>query len=354
MIIIKKLLTRHSKIGLPPGTPIYTGHAKEIETEINVIDYNKSEYFERDHVNLKFKYNEIPEGFVRWVKVTGLATQDILEKLCNSFKLHPLVIEDILNPFQRPKFEDYGDYIFIVLKMINFKLGKIIVEQVSIILGANFVLSFEEQKSKVFNIIIDRIKIPKGQVRFKGPDYLMYVIIDVVVDNYFLIIEDFGLIIEQIEDVLVYNPKPEVLQQIYDLKREMIEIRKSIWPLRELINRLQREDSKLISDELQLYLRDIYDHIFRITDLMENYREIIFGMLDMYLSSVSNKMNDIMKVLTIISTVFIPLSFLTGFYGMNFQNMPELTNPFSYPILIGVMISIFSIMLIYFRKRKWI
>ena len=291
---------------------------------------------------------------IRWIKITGLTEAKLLEKV--SAKLHPLVMEDILNPFQRPKFEDYGEYIFIILKKMNFDQSseQINSEQISLILGKNYVISFEEIKSEIFDMILERIRVPKGRIRLMGPDYLMYALIDVLVDNYFIILEYFGVFIEEIEDVLIKEPKPATLQRIYELKRKTIDIRKSIWPMREVINKLQREQSKLISDDLQYYLRDIYDHIFRITDLLENYRDIIFGMLDMYLSSVSNRMNDIMKVLTIISTVFIPLSFLSGFYGMNFQYMPELANPFSYPILIGVMISIFGLMLIYFRKRTWI
>ncbi|MCJ7650036.1 MAG: magnesium/cobalt transporter CorA [Candidatus Lokiarchaeota archaeon] len=298
--------------------------------------------------------DDISKGMIRWIRITGLTDAQLFEKL--SVKLHPLVMEDILNPFQRPKFEDYGEYIFIILKKMIFDQSseQINSEQISLILGKNYVISFEEIKSEIFDMILERIKVPKGRIRFMGPDYLMYALIDVIVDNYFIILEYFGVFIEEIEDVLINEPKPATLQRINELKRKTIEIRKSIWPMREVINKLQREQSKLISDDLQYYLRDIYDHIFRITDLLENYRDIIFGMLDMYLSSVSNRMNDIMKVLTIISTVFIPLSFLSGFYGMNFHYMPELANPLAYPILILVMISIFSVMLLYFRRKKWI
>ena len=345
---------RKYKVGLPPGTPVYTGDLKEVERELEIIDYNEEGFDIKEGVNLVIDLSNISKGTIRWIKVTGLTNLSNLEMLKN--KLHPLVLEDILNPVQRPKFEDYGDYIFIVMRKMKFDQSseQISTEQISLILGDNYVISFEEQKSKILDLILERIKVPKGRVRSMGPDYLAYAILDILVDNYFIVLEYFGIIIEEIEDVLISDPKPETLQRIYDLKRKTIDIRKSIWPMREVINKLQREQSKLISDDLQYYLRDIYDHIFRITDLLENYRDIIFGMLDMYLSSVSNRMNDIMKVLTIISTVFIPLSFLSGFYGMNFQHMPELANPFSYPILIGVMISIFGLMLIYFRKRTWI
>jgi magnesium transporter len=227
-------------------------------------------------------------------------------------------------------------------------------EQISLVLGENYVLSFQERDTNLFNPIYERIQVPKGKVRSMGADYLYYVLIDIIIDNYFVILEKVGEDIEDIEDFLIQNPESETLQLIYQLKRSSIELRKSIWPMREVINKLQREQSNLIKDDLQIYLRDIYDHVFRITDLLENYRDIIFGMLDMYLSSVSNKMNDIMKVLTIISTIFIPLSFLAGFYGMNFIFMPELSSPFAYPTLITSMVIIALVMLFFFKKKKWI
>jgi magnesium transporter len=323
---------------------------------VEIIDYNNDKYAISDDKDLIGELNDIPKNMVRWIKISGLINQQFIEKISRTFELHPLVMEDILHPFQRPKFEDYGDYVFFVTKRINIdnETESLSIEQISIILGSNYVISFEEQKSNVFDAIIERIRLAKGRVRFLGPDYLTYILIDILIDNYFLILDSIGILLEDIEDGLIYDPKPETLQKTYILKRKTIEIRKSIWPMRELINKLQREQSKLITDDLKIYLRDIYDHIFRITDILENYRDIIFGMLDMYLSSISNRMNDIMKVLTIISTVFIPLSFLAGFYGMNFQYMPELANPLSYPLLIIAMVSIFSLMLIYFKRRKWI
>ena len=221
-------------------------------------------------------------------------------------------------------------------------------------MGENYVISFQERDTNLFNPIYERIHVPKGKVRVMGADYLFYVLIDIIIDDYFVVIEKVSEDIENIEDVLIKNPEPETLQDIYRLKRSSIELRKSIWPIREVISKLQREQSNLIRDELQIYLRDIYEHIFRISDLLENYRDIIFGMLDMYLSSVSNRMNDVMKVLTIISTIFIPLSFLAGFYGMNFIYMPEFSNPSAYPILIVAMIILVATMIIFFKKKKWI
>ncbi len=261
-----------------------------------------------------------------------------------------------MNPNQRPKLEDYGNYIFAVLKKLSWNQERedFEYEQVSLILGENSVISFQERDTKLFNPIYERIQVPKGRVRLMGADYLFYVLIDIIIDNYFIILEKLGEDIENLEDFLIKNPEPETLQLIYRLKRSSIELRKSIWPIIEVINKLQQEQSNLIHDGLQIYLRDVYDHIFRISDLLENYRDIIFGMLDMYLSSVSNRMNDIMKVLTIISTIFIPISFLAGFYGMNFLHMPELSNPFAYPLLIIMMITIAFIMLYFFKRKRWI
>ncbi|MFX1447091.1 MAG: magnesium/cobalt transporter CorA, partial [Promethearchaeota archaeon] len=284
----------------------------------------------KEDVKIAKNLEQINQNFVRWIEITGLTEEERIEEIGKLFNLHPLVLEDILNPDQRPKFEDYGNFIFIVLKKLLWDETNEIFEseQISLILGVNFVISFSELESDTFNPIFERIKRARGRIRSMKADYLAYALIDVIIDNYFVILETFGEVIDELEEVLVRNPEPEVMQSIYKLKRNSIDLRKSIWPLREVINKLQREQTKLISDELQIYLKDIFDHIYRISDLLENHRDIIFGMLDMYLSSVSNKMNDIMKVLTVISTVFIPLSFLAGFYGMNFSYAPEFSNPY--------------------------
>ena len=347
---------RKQKVGLPPGTLHYTGEKHEIETKVSIIDYNESKYNIQDLETFQIDFTTIEKTFIRWIKVTGFSNLKLIENLGKQFNLHPLVLEDILNPNQRSKFEDYEDFIFIVIKRLFYNdiENDFDNEQISLILGENYVISFQEHESEIFNPILDRIKIPKGKVRMMGADYLIYTLIDVTIDNYFIVLELIGEMIENIEDELIQNPKRETLQAVYNLKRKTIDFRKLIWPMREVINQLQREQSKLIRDELQIYLRDIYDHIFRITDLLENYRDIIFGMLDMYLSSVSNRMNEIMKVLTIISTIFMPLSFLAGFYGMNFLYMPELSNLFAYPILIIVMSSITAVMIYFFKRKKWI
>ncbi len=358
-ILKKKFkMKERKKIGEPPGSLIYAGERKKIKSQTVFIRYNKDEFVisESELEDNEVETFNLEKNKVNWINITGLANIKLIEKIGLSFDLHPLVLEDILNPSQRPKIEEFDKYIFIIIKKLLWeeKTAEFNQEQISLVLGPNFVLSFSEEESDLFKTIIDRIQIPKGRIRIMGADYLLYCLIDLIVDNYFIIMEFLNEKIENIEDTLVSNPEPSTLQEIYELKKTIIELRKLVWPLRELVNKLQRQKLELISDELQIYIRDIYDHIFRITETLDSFREIIFGMLDMYLSSVSNKMNEIMKVLTIISTTFIPLSFLAGFYGMNFIYMPELSFVLSYPILIIVMFSIFFIMIYFFRRRKWL
>ncbi|MFW9783234.1 MAG: magnesium/cobalt transporter CorA [Candidatus Heimdallarchaeota archaeon] len=349
-------IKKKEKVGYPPGTLVYTGDKKKVDTKIKVIDYDEESYDFKEYSDIEDNFYQIEKNKVRWIKITGLAQVDIIEEIGKQFNLHPLVLEDILNTYQRPKFEVSGDYIFIIIERIFWNVEDAVFEheQVSLILGSNYVISLEEHETNIFNPIIERIRVPRGKVRFMAADYLLYALIDIIIDNYFIILEITSEKIEDIENELISNPSPDTLQAIYKLKRATIELRKSVWPLRELVNMLQREPTKLIRDSLQIYLRDLYDHIYKINDLLEGYRDIIFGMLDMYLSSISNRMNEIMKVLTIISTIFIPLSFLAGFYGMNFQYMPELSNPFAYPLLIIGMIIVGGLMLYYFKRKKWL
>ncbi|MFX1279719.1 MAG: magnesium/cobalt transporter CorA [Promethearchaeota archaeon] len=348
-------IKKKKKIGLPPGTLIYTGDKVKEITKIKVTEYTEDRYNYKEYKDITPNLTKIEKPLIKWIDVYGLAQIEIIEEIGKQFNLHPLVLEDILSPDQIPKLEDYGSYIFTVLKKLTWNQEKedFDYEQISLILGENYVISFQERDTRLFNPIYERIYIPKGRIRLMGADYLFYALTDITIDNYFIVLEKVGEDIEDIEDILIKNPEPETLQHIYKLKRSSIELRKSFWPIREVINKLQREQSNLIKDELQIYLRDIYDHIFRISDLLENYRDIIFGMLDIYLSSVSNKMNDIMKVLTMISTIFIPLSFIAGFYGMN---MIVYRN-YQVDLLIiitAMMVVIAFLMFIFFKKKKWI
>jgi len=293
---------------------------------------------------------------VMWLNIDGVHLPEIIEQVGKSFGLHPLVAEDIASTGQRPKMEDFDDYIFVVLRMLRFdgEENETKTEQMSIILGNNFVISFQEREGDVFDHIRERLRNNKGRIRKLGADYLAYSLIDAIVDNYFIILEKLGEAIEEIEDKLVTNPSSDTLQTIHDLKREMIFLRKSVWPLREVINRLERSESPLINKSTYVYMRDVYDHTIQVIDAVETFRDLLSGMLDIYLSSISNRMNEVMKVLTVIATIFIPLTFVAGIYGMNFKYMPELDQAWSYPTVLLLMLVVALLMVVYFRRKKWI
>jgi len=281
---------------------------------------------------------------------------DLIESLGRHFKIHPLVLEDIVNTGQRPKMEGFEDYLFLVLKMLNYdeKTNEIRTEQVSLVIGKYFVISFQEREGDVFNQVRERIRKSKGKIRKRGSDYLAYALMDAVVDNYFIVLEKMGEKTEDLEQELLTKPSSETLQAIHSLKRKLILLRKSVWPLREAVSGLTRGDSKLIKDSTIVYLRDVYDHTIQVIDTIETLRDTVSGMLDTYLSSISNRMNEVMKVLTIIATIFIPLTFIAGIYGMNFEYMPELEWPWGYFAVWGVMILVAITMCIYFKRRGWL
>jgi magnesium transporter len=293
---------------------------------------------------------------VTWINIDGIHEVDIIENLGELFGLHHLLQEDILNTYLRPKIEDFDDYTFISLKMLSYneKRDEILSEQTSIILGKNFVISLQETEGDIFEPIRSRIRTGKGRIRKRGADYLVYSLIDIIVDNYFVILERIGERIEGLDEELVTNPTPETLRVIHNLKGELIFLRKTIWPLREIISTLQRGESDLIEDSTQIYLRDVYEHTIQVVDTIESYRDMVSGMLDIYLSSVSYRLNEVMKVLTIIATIFIPLTFITGLYGMNFKYMPELGWVWGYPTVWAIMILVSLVMVVYFRKKDWL
>jgi magnesium transporter len=341
---------------LPPGTVVYVGKKKAQKTRIRLIDYNETHIEEKEikDVEEAFVFTDAPR--VTWINIDGLEKVDVIEKIGKHFQLHPLVIEDIASTEQRPKMEDYTEYLYIVLKMLRYdeKDREVTSEQISLILGPNWVISFQETESDVFDPIRDRLKTGKGRIRKMGADYLVYALIDAVVDNYFSVLERMGENIENIEDELIANPEPSTLKNIHILRRQVIALRKSIWPLREVVNGMGRLELKLVNKTTSVYLRDVYDHTIQIIDKVETFRETISGMTDIYLPSLSNKMNEVMKVLTIIATIFIPLTLIAGVYGMNFTYMPELKSPWGYPVVLVSMLAVASLMLVYFKKKKWI
>jgi len=345
-----------TKAGLPPGTLVHIGEKKVEKTRITVMDYDERTFQEKEVAAVEECFEFKETSTVTWINVEGLHDVEIIEKLGNRFGLHPLIQEDILNTAERPKMEDYEDHIFLLLKV--FVLGNRNhdekIQQVSLVLGSNFVISFQEKESGVFDPVRDRIRKDKGRLRKLGPDYLAYALIDSIVDGYFGFLERLSEEIEFLEDELITDPKREILQKIHSLKREMIFIRKSIWPLREVVNGLERLETPLIKETTDVFLRDVYDHTIQVIDSVETLRDVLSGMLETYLSSVSNRMNEVMKVLTIIATIFIPLTFIAGIYGMNFKFMPELEWRGGYFVIIGVMVAVAVVMLIFFRKKKWL
>ncbi len=354
---MSRLIKRISeKAGLPPGTLVHVGEEKVEKTKITMLNYDELHLQEEELETIDECLPVKDRPTVRWINVDGLHQVEILETIGGCFGLHPLVLEDILNTGQRPKMEDFGDYIYIVLKMLHSEdeNDEIAEEQLSLILGPSFVLSFQEREGDVFNAIRERIRNGRGRVRKMGADYLAYSLLDSVVDNYFIVLEKLGEKIEFLEEELVTNPTTETLQIIHGLKRDMIFLRKSVWPLREIISGLERGESALIQESTLIYLRDVYDHTIQVIDTVETFRDMVSGMLDIYLSSVSNRMNEVMKVLTIIATIFIPLTLVVGVYGMNFQYMPELGWRWGYPIVWLVMLAIGGLMLVYFRRKRWL
>jgi magnesium transporter len=351
--LIKKI---SRKAGLSPGTLVHIGEKIAEKTKFTLINYDREQLQEKEFaaIDESFSYKDTPP--VTWINIDGLHEIDIIEKIGHHFDIHPLTLEDIVNTGQRPKAEDYDDYVFIVFKMLFYDDAKMHItsEQVSIILGAHYLISFQEKEGDVFNFVRERIRKAKGRIRKSGPDYLTYALIDATVDHYFFIIEKVGEKLEQIEEELLENPNPQTLQSIHSLKREMIYFRKQVWPIRELLNHLMHEESQLIREANHIFFRDIYDHTIQVIDAIESMRDILTGMQDLYLSTLSNKMNEVMKVLTIMATIFIPLTFIAGIYGMNFKFMPELEWKWSYPVLWGVLVAIFVGMLLWFRRKRWL
>jgi magnesium transporter len=343
-------------VGLPPGTIVHVGEERHGRVKLSVMGYDEKQFQEKEVDTIEEVIFKEKTSKVTWLNIDGVHQPEIIEQVGKHFGLHPLVLEDIANTGQRPKMEDFDDYIFVVLRMLRFdeKENETKTEQISIILGADFVISFQEKEGDVFDPIRERIRNNKGRLRKMGADYLAYALIDAIVDNYFMILEKLGEAIEEVEDKLVTNPTAETLQTIHDLKREMVFLHKSVWPLREVINRLERSESPLINKSTCIYLRDVYDHTIQVMDSVETFRDMLSGMLDIYLSSVSNRMNEVMKVLTVIATIFIPLTFVAGVYGMNFKDMPELGQIWGYPAILALMLTIALVMVIYFRRKKWI
>jgi magnesium transporter len=344
------------KVGMPPGSLVYTGEKEHQPATITITRYNEQSITESQLEDFTASQIAADPGEVTWINIRGIAKAKDLEKLGACFKIHPLVLEDIIEVGQRPKVEDYDEYLYIVLNSIRpvTEAEELVAEEISLILGPHYLLSFYSGADDLYAPIRERLLQAKGRIRKMGADYLAYSLIDLVVDNYFVELEKFGDQVESLEDEVVASPSPRTLRDVHRFKNDMIMLRKSLWPLREVIARLERRESPLISEALGNYFRDVYDHTIIAIDTVETYRDILSGMLDIYLSSMSNRLNEIMKVLTIIATIFMPLTFITSLYGMNFKNMPELEWHYGYYGVIGVVVIIAVSMLEYFRRKQWI
>jgi magnesium transporter len=349
--------SRAKKVGQSPGLLVHIGDKKTDKVEITIVDFNKEGNYRvlTDATFEEMKVGKNPAS-VTWVNVSGLHDTELIGEIGRFYDLHPLLIEDILNTDQRPRMETYTDFIYIVLKMLRWQeeLHSVDNEQVSLLVSKNFVLSFEENEDDIFDPLRQRLNNEKGRLRTWGSDYLAYAILDTIVDNYFLVLEQVGEELEILEEEVITDPTPKTLDTIKDVKRELLYLRKSVWPLRDALGHLSRGDTPIFEENTFIYLRDVYEHIIQVIDTIETYRGIASSLLDIYLSSVSNKMNEVMKVLTVIATIFIPITFLTSLYGMNLQNMPELNWPFAYPLLWTIILITSVALLYYFRRRDWL
>jgi magnesium transporter len=341
--------------GSPPGNAVSPQRKGTGKTRIHLTLYNQEKFEEKEPTNIEECFLPSGEGIVTWINIDGLQDADVIEKIVTHYNIHPLVLEDMLNTDQRPKTDDYGDYLFTVMKSLRYdrKAGESAAEQISLVLGPDYVLSLREEESDNFNSVLEQIRKAKGQIRQGGADYLAYALMDSIVDNYFVLFEEMGEKVEDLEEELITDPRPATLQEIHKLKRTLISLRKSVWPLREVIANLEKVDSSRITHTTQIYLRDVYDHTVQVLETLEGYRDMISGMLDIYLSSVSNRLNEVMKVLTIIATLFIPITFLTGVFGMNFKDMTVLSLPFAFPGSLILMACVAASLLIYFKRKGW-
>lgn len=341
--------------GQIPGSPHINGDKSDVPVRISVIDYDAAHFQEKQVTQISECFPFRDTETVTWINVDSLGNTRIIEELGKCFTIHPLILEDILNTEQRPKMEDLESYIYLNLKMLSYiePDRDVKVEHFSMIIGSNFLISFQEDIGDIFDPVRERIR-KDGRIRKFGPDYLAYALIDGIVDNYFVVMEKLEERVEDLEEELVANPTRESLNKINRLKKDMIFLRKSVWPLREVINNLERSESPLIRETTTIYLRDVYDHTIQVIDTLETFRDMVSGMIDIYLSGLSYKMNEIMKVLTLIATIFIPLTFVVGLYGMNFRNMPEIEWEYGYYTVLIVMVIMVLGMLAYFRGKKWI
>lgn len=347
--------SRSKKSSLPPGSQVYIGEQRVGQVKISLIDYDEGHFQEREIKNVKDCFPFKETATVTWINVDGLHPE-VVKEVGEHYGLHPLVQEDILNTDQRAKLEEFDDYLYLVFRKLHVVNGsdRIGSEQLSLIIGANFILSFQESPGDVFDIIRERLRTSSGKIRKLGPDHLAYSLIDASVDNYFAILEEVGERIGVVEETITSRPNQRTSHVLHHLRRELVFLRRAVWPLRDVVATMVRSESKLVRQATRVYLRDVYDHTVQVLETIETFRDLLAGALDVYLSAMSNRLNEVIKVLTLITTIFIPLSFVASIYGMNFKHMPELEQPWGYPAVLVSMVVMGLGMVFYFKKRKWL
>jgi magnesium transporter len=350
----RRKLKKLKRSGLPPGTLEFTGEQRIEQVLVHELHYN-TDSFEEGIFDLKKQPQAHPDQ-VTWYDLRGLHDVDLIERFGQQFNIHPLVLEDVLNTQQRPKFEEYGDEAFIVINALTYHKAdhELVSEQVALYLGKDYLLTFQENADDTFQAVRERLQAGRGRIRTRNSDYLAYALVDNVVDNYFHILDCFEEEMEALEAAINLDPSREVKESIHHLKFQMLALRKSVMPLREAVGKFSRSEIAIMDPSTGLFVRDLYDHVIRIADLIETYRDMLNGLQELYLSELSIRMNNVIQVLTIITTIFVPLTFLAGIYGMNFDNMPELHWHNGYYYLWGLMAFIALMSIVYFRKKKWI
>jgi magnesium transporter len=346
---------RSSKIGMPPGALVHLGDRKIEHASISLMEYGPDALHEKHFESLADCQACQPTLPLQWLNVYGLHEPQVMAEIGRRFNLHPLVLEDILNTDQRPKLDEYGEYLFLVARFFDYDDTTMTIssEQVSVVIGRNFIITFQERPTGNFNPIRERLRQDRGQIRKLGTDYLAYTLLDTIVDRYFSVLEAIGERAERVEEELMQKPTPGVLEALHHLKREIAALRRAVWPLREVINGLTRSSS-FFGAEMQPYLRDIYDHTVHVIESLEAVRDLIAGLLDIYLSTVSNRVNREVRVLTVIALIFLPSTLLAGIFGMNFRFMPLLESSYGFATVIGLMLGVAATLGIIFWHRRWL
>lgn len=356
MVAMNKVLKKRSqKSGLPPGTLVHIGEKSDRHIKLSLMEYDENTLVEEEDVSIEVCLKKIQTPIMTWIQVNGVSDPAIIASLGNHFHLHALILEDVLNTTQRAKLDTYQNQVFLVLRLLKYTADnhELKDEQVSIVFGPNYLISFVETHEDFFKPIKERMRQGNNRLRCQEPDYLAYALLDLIVDQYFIVLEKVDVDLDNLEEELLYSPRINTMKKIQKAKREMIFLRKSIWPMRDVVNRFQRLDPPLVKPANQVYLRDVYDHLVQTIDIIEGFRDVVAGLMDIYLSNINIRTNEIMKVLTIVSTIFVPLTFITSLYGMNFDFMPELHYKWSYPLVLALMIAMAGGMLFYFRSKRW-